>query len=64
MNGISMFEKKKHITLNLEFWVILIGWLVGFYDILTFVGYLMTNPFLYKSTVQFEIIRLAYKYTI
>ena len=26
----------------------LIGWLVGFYGILTFVGYLMPNPFLYK----------------
>ena len=29
----------------------LVGWLVGwldFYDISTFVGYLMPNPFLYK----------------
>ena len=25
-----------------------VGWLVGFYDISTFVGYLMPNPFLYK----------------
>ena len=26
----------------------LVGWLVGFYGISTFVGYLMPNPFLYK----------------
>ena len=26
----------------------LVGWLFGFYDISTFVGYLMANPFLYK----------------
>ena len=26
----------------------LVGWLFGFYGISTFVGYLMSNPFLYK----------------
>ena len=25
-----------------------VGWLVGFHDISTFIGYLMANPFLYK----------------
>ena len=34
-------------------------WLVGFYGISTFIGYLIPNPFLYKSilfqTVQFSI---------
>ena len=29
----------------------LVGWLVGFYGISTFVGYLMPNPFLYKSVL-------------
>ena len=27
---------------------IVVGWLVGFYGISTFVGYLISNPFLYK----------------
>ena len=31
---------------QLDTW--LVGWLVGFYGISTFVGYLMPNPFLYK----------------
>ncbi len=26
----------------------MVGWLVGFYGISTFVGYFMSNPFLYK----------------
>ena len=26
----------------------MVGWLIGFHGILTFVGYLMPNPFLYK----------------
>ena len=28
--------------------VSIVGWLVGFYGISTFVGYLIPNPFLYK----------------
>ena len=29
-------------------WLSLVGWLVGFYGISTFVGYLRPNPFLCK----------------
>ena len=36
----------------------LVGWLVGFYGISTFVCYLMLNPFLYK-TVLFQTILLS-----
>ena len=39
----------KNISKNIEnFKVFKVGWLFGFYGILTFVGYLMLNPFLYK----------------
>ena len=31
--------------------------LFGFYGISTFVGYLMSNPFLYKLTVLFQTIQ-------
>ena len=37
----------------------LVGWLVGFYGISTFVGYLMPNPFLYKYSVLFQTIQLS-----
>ena len=33
--------------------------LVVFYDISTFVGYLMPNPFLYKQTVLFQTIQFS-----
>ena len=32
----------------------LVGWLVGFYGISTFVGYVMPNPFLLKQIVLFK----------
>ena len=32
-------------------------WFVGFYGISTFIGYLMPNPFLYKSSVIFQTIQ-------
>ena len=35
------------------------GWLVRFYGILNFVGYLMPNPFLHKWTVLFQIIQFS-----
>ena len=34
-------------------------YLFGFYGISTFVGYLMSNPFLYKWTVLFQTIQLS-----
>ena len=37
----------------------LVGWLVRFYGISTFVGYLMPNPFLYKKSVLFKTIQLS-----
>ena len=33
--------------------------LFRFYEISTFVGYLMPNPFLYKKTVLFQTIQLS-----
>ena len=36
-----------------------VGWLVGFYGILTFVGYLMPNPFLCKYSVLFQTIQFS-----
>ena len=33
--------------------------LLGFYGISTFVGYLMSNPFLYKWTALFQIIQFS-----
>ena len=35
----------------------MIGWLLGFYGISTFVGYLMPNPFLSKWSVLFQTIQ-------
>ena len=35
------------------------GWLVGFYVISTFVGYLTPNPFLDKSSVLFQTIQFS-----
>ena len=35
------------------------GWLVGFYDISTFVGYLTPNPFLCKMYVLFQTIQFS-----
>ena len=37
----------------------IVGWLVGFYGISTFVGYLMQNPLLYKGSVLFETIQFS-----
>ena len=37
----------------------LVGWLVGFYGISTFVGYLTPNPFLYKESVHFQTIQFS-----
>ena len=34
-------------------------WLVGFYGISFFVGYLMPNPFLYKYSVLFQAIQFS-----
>ena len=36
---------------------LLVGWLFRFYGILTFVGHLMPNPFLYKQSVLFQKIQ-------
>ena len=38
--------------------------LFGFYDISTFVGYLTSNPFLYKLTVLFQTIKFSQKVLI
>ena len=35
------------------------GWLVGFYGISTFVGYLTPNPFLGKYSVLFQTIQFS-----
>ena len=37
----------------------LVGWFVGFYGILTFVGYLMPNQFLCKKFVLFKTIQFS-----
>ena len=37
--------------------------LFGLYVILTFVGYLTPNPFLYKLTLLFQINSILYKYS-
>ena len=46
----------------------LVGWLVGFYGISTLVGYLMLNPFWYKSilfqTIQFSISTVSVSKTV
>ena len=39
--------------------LLLLCWLVVFYGISIFVGYLMPNPFLYKATVLFQQFSLA-----
>ena len=36
-----------------------VGWLFGFYDISTFVGYLSSNPFLIKWSVLFQTIQFG-----
>ena len=36
-----------------------IGWMVGFYGISTFVGYLAQNPFIYKYSVLFKTIQFS-----
>ena len=36
-----------------------IGWLVGFYGISTFVGYLLPNLFLYEKSVLFQTIQFS-----
>ena len=49
IDGLNFF----HMT---PFELILVGWLVGFYGISTFVGYLTPNPFLYRfQTIQFSM---------
>ena len=37
----------------------LVGWLIWFYDISTFVAYSMLNPFSCKQTVLFQTIQLS-----
>ena len=44
-------EKKQSTYIKLD------DWLVGFYGILTFVGYLMPNPFLWKYSVLFQTVQ-------
>ena len=36
-----------------------LGWLFGFYDISTFIGYLLPNPFLYILTVLFQTVQFS-----
>ena len=36
-----------------------VGWLFKFYDISTFVDYLIPNPFLYKQSVLFQTIQFS-----
>ena len=38
---------------------VVVGWLVGFYGISTYVGYLMPDPFLFKLSVLFQTIYLS-----
>ena len=42
-NHLTVSKQMIDVKLN---W--LVSWLIGFYGISTFVGYLMPNPFLYK----------------
>ena len=37
----------------------LIGWLVWFYGISNYVGYLTPNPFLYEESVLFQTIQFS-----
>ena len=37
----------------------MVGWLIGFYGISTFEGYLMPYPFLYKSSDLFQTIQFS-----
>ena len=39
--------------------VCMVGWLVEYYDISTFVGYLMPNLILYKLSVVFQTIQFS-----
>ena len=51
----SVFLLKSKLKLNLKTGC----WLIGFYGISTFVGYLMSNPFLYKGSVLFQTIQFS-----
>ena len=50
----SNLHMKLDITSFTPFFMWLIGWLVGFYGILTFVGYLMPNPFYMNNQFYFK----------
>ena len=45
------------VSYKTRLFVCLFGWLVVFYGISTFVGYLISNPFSYKWTVLFQTIQ-------
>ena len=51
-----LFNAKSSLYIHIEY--IWFG-LVGFYGILTFVGYLIQNPFLYKYSVLFQTIQFS-----
>ena len=54
----QLYMIMKYMYLNLIF-VCLFVCLFGFYGILTFVGYLIPNPFLWKWTVLFQTIQFC-----
>ena len=55
----SLFNTQ-HYKVWIKDKVNLVGWLVGFYDILTFVGYFTPNPFLYKYQFYFKQFSLGW----
>ena len=54
-NQLNLMQKKKKNWRRSENGLV---WLLGFYGIPTFVGYLMPNPFLYKYSVLFQTTRV------
>ena len=47
------------VNLNMERNWLVVGWLVGFYGISTFIGYLTQKPFLCKYSVLFQTIKFS-----
>ena len=45
--------------IQISFSCVLVRWLVGFYGISTFVGYLTPNPFLYTWSILFQTIQFS-----
>ena len=50
--------------MNIMNWCWLVGWLVGFYGISIFVGYLMPNPFYVNSQLYLKQFSLAWVHSL